>query len=119
METRPVRTEADYEAALAAIEPFFENEPALGSAEADRFDVLAALIADYERKHWRIDAPDAVTAICEVMAQRGYRQRDLAEIIGSRSRASEILSRKRRLTMDQARTLHERWHIPAESLLAG
>jgi HTH-type transcriptional regulator/antitoxin HigA len=119
MNVRPIRTEADYEAALADIEPFFENEPELGSAEADRFDVLAALIADYERKHWRVEAPDAVTAILEVMAQQGYQQRDLAEVIGSRSRASEILRRKRRLTMDQARTLHERWHIPAESLLAG
>lgn len=63
MEIRPIRSEADYDAALTEIEPYFINEPAPGTPDADRFDMLAALIGAYEQKHWRIDAPDAVGAI--------------------------------------------------------
>jgi HTH-type transcriptional regulator/antitoxin HigA len=75
MDIRPIRTEADYDAALAEIEQFFDNEPAHGTPEADRFDILSALIGDYERKHWRINPPsDAVEAIQTVMRQRGYTQ---------------------------------------------
>jgi HTH-type transcriptional regulator / antitoxin HigA len=119
MDIRPIRTEADYDAALKEIEQYFENEPEPGSIEADRFDVLAALIGAYEQEHWPIDAPDAVSAIREVMALKNYTQSDLANLLGSRSRASEVLSRRRQLTMQQARRLHQAWRIPAESLLAG
>jgi HTH-type transcriptional regulator/antitoxin HigA len=119
MEIRPIRTEADYEAALADIEQYFDNEPERGTPEADRFDVLAALIGAYEREHWAIEAPDTVGAIKEVMALRNLTQADLAELLGSRSRASEILNRRRRLTMEQARLLHAKWQVPAESLLIG
>ncbi len=119
MEIRPIRSEADYDAALKEIEQYFEQEPELGSPEADRFDVLAALIGAYEQQHWTIEAPDAVTAIREVMAFRHYTQSDLAILLGSRSRASEILNRRRQLTIEQARKLHREWRIPAESLLAG
>ncbi|HEX6441644.1 MAG TPA: XRE family transcriptional regulator [Stellaceae bacterium] len=105
--------------ALKEIEHYFENEPELGSPEADRFDILAALIGAYEQEHWPIEPPDAVTAIREVMALRNYTQSDLANLLGSRSRASELLSRRRPLTMDQAKKLHRGWLIPAESLLAG
>jgi HTH-type transcriptional regulator/antitoxin HigA len=117
MEFRPIRTEADYDAALKEIEGFFDNEPEPDSAEADRFDVLAALIDAYERTHWDIAPPDAVDAITQTMEMRHYTQADLANLLGSRSRASEILNRKRRLTMEQARKLHYEWKIPAESLL--
>jgi HTH-type transcriptional regulator/antitoxin HigA len=119
MEIRPIRTEADYDAALKEIECFFDREPEPGSPEADRFDVLAALIGAYEQKHWAIEPPDAVDAIREVMSLKNYTQSDLAKILGSRSRASEILNRRRGLTMEQARTLHRRWNIPAASLIAG
>jgi HTH-type transcriptional regulator / antitoxin HigA len=119
MEIRPIRNEADYDAALADIEQYFINEPERGTPEADRFDVLSALIGAYEREHWFIDAPDAVSAIKEMMALKNLTQSDLAELLGSRSRASEILNRRRRLTMEQARLLHEKWQVPAESLLAG
>jgi HTH-type transcriptional regulator/antitoxin HigA len=119
MEVRPIRTEADYDAALKEIEHYFENEPEPGTVEADRFDVLAALIGAYEQVHWPIAAPDAISAIREVMASRHYTQSDLATLLGSRSRASEILNRRRPLTMEQARKLHKLWQIPAESLLAG
>lgn len=117
MNIRPVRTEADYDWALKEIEPYFEREPKRGTPEADRFDVLATLIEAYEAKHWPIDPPDAVEAIRFRMDQSGLRQADLARLIGSRSRASEILRRKRPLTLEQARKLHEEWKIPAESLL--
>ncbi|HEX3860706.1 MAG TPA: hypothetical protein VHY35_03355 [Stellaceae bacterium] len=73
----------------------------------------------YEREHWTIEAPDPVGAIREVMALKQYTQSDLAALFGSKSRTSEILNHRRRLTMDQVRALHEQWHIPAEILLAG
>jgi HTH-type transcriptional regulator/antitoxin HigA len=117
MDIRPIRTEADYEAAIKEIEPYFDREPEPGSPEADRFDVLAALIEAYERKHWPINPPDPVEAIRYCMEQRGYTQADLAALLGSRSRASEILKRKRPLTLEMVRKLHREWGIPAESLL--
>ena len=117
MDIRPIKTEADYDWALREIEPYFAREPKRGSAEADRFDVLAALIEVYEANHWPIDAPDPVEAIRFCMDHGGYGQGDLARLIGSRSRASEILRRKRPLTMEQAWKLHTEWNIPAEALL--
>jgi HTH-type transcriptional regulator / antitoxin HigA len=117
MEIHPIRTEADYDAALQEIEQYFEHEPQPGTPEADRFDILAALIGAYEQKHWSIEPPDAVSAIREIMDMKGYTQSDLARLLGSRSRASEILNRRRGLTMEQARRLHREWRIPAESLI--
>lgn len=117
MDIRPLRSEADYDWALAEIGPYFEQEPAPGTPAADRFDVLAALIAEYEARHWPIEPPDPVAAIRERMEQAGYTQADLARLLGSRSRASEILARRRSLTMEQARRLHEAWRIPAEVLI--
>jgi HTH-type transcriptional regulator/antitoxin HigA len=117
MDIRPLRSEADYDWALAEIESYFEREPAPGTLAADRFDVLAALIAEYEARHWPIEPPDPVAAIRERMKQAGYTQADLARLLGSRSRASEILARRRGLTMEQARRLHEAWRIPAEALI--
>lgn len=117
MDIRPLRTEADYDWALAEIEPYFAREPAPGTPAADRFDVLAALIADYEARNWPIEPPDPVAAIRARMEQAGYTQTDLARLIGSRSRASEIPARRRGLTMEQARRLHEVWRIPAEALI--
>lgn len=117
MDVRPLRTEADYDWALAQIEAYFRNEPVPGTPHADRFDVLATLIADYERRHWPIDPPDPGATIRARMEQAGYTQADLARLLGSRSRASEILAGQRGLTMEQARRLHETWGIPAEALI--
>ena len=117
MDVRPLRTEADYEWALKEISHYFETQPKPGSAEGDRFDVLATLIGAYEDKRWPIAPPDPVDAIRFRMEQAGYGQGDLAALLGSRSRASEILRRKRPLTMEQALKLHEQWQIPAEALL--
>lgn len=117
MDIRPIRTEADYDWALAEVEQYFENEPAPGSDEAARFDVLADLIAAYESGRWPIEAPDPIAVIDTVMKARGLKQKDLAGLIGSKSRASEIMNRKRALTMEMAWKLHEAWRIPAEALI--
>lgn len=114
---RPLHTDDDYEWALAEIECYFDAEPQRGTPEADRFDVLAAPIADYETKHWPIEAPDPIAAIRYVMETRSLTQNDLADVIGSPSRASEVLRRKRPLTMKMAHQIHEAWRIPAEVLI--
>jgi HTH-type transcriptional regulator/antitoxin HigA len=115
---RPLRPERDYDAALEEIEAFFESEPRRGTPEADRFDLLALVIEDYERKHWPIDPPDAIGAIRYRMQTAGHTQADLGRLLGSRQRASDILSRKRPLTMRMAWRLHREWGIPAEALIA-
>jgi HTH-type transcriptional regulator/antitoxin HigA len=114
---RPLHTKADYEAALDEIEAYFDREPKPGTAEADRFDLLALVIEDYEKKHWPIDPPDPVEAIRYRMATGGFSQADLGRLIGSRQRASDLLTRKRRLTMQMAWKLHRDWGIPAEALI--
>ena len=114
---RPLRSERDYDAALAEIERYFDKEPQAGTPEADRFDLLALVIEDYEKKHWPIDSPDPVDAIRYRMETAGLGQNDLGRLLGSRQRASDILSRKRRLTMQMAWKLHRDWGIPAEALI--
>ena len=115
---RPLRSEADYEAALDEIERYFENEPKPDTAEADRFDLLALVIEDYERKRWPIEPPDAIDAIRYRMETGGHTQADLGRLLGSRQRASDILSGKRSLTMGMAWKLNREWGIPAEALIA-
>jgi len=117
MDIRPISSEADYDWALSEIKQYFDRESATGTPEAARFDVLATLIEAYEAKHWPIDPPDPVSAIVFRMQQAGLGQADLARLLGSRSRASEIMSRQRALTMEQAWKLHREWRIPAEVLL--
>jgi HTH-type transcriptional regulator / antitoxin HigA len=115
---RPLRSEADYEAALDEIEHYFDNEPNPGTAEADRFDLFALVIEDYERRRWRIDPPDALDAIRYGMETGGRSQADLGRLLGSRQRASDILTGKRVLTMRMAWKLNREWGIPAEALIA-
>ena len=115
---RPIRSESDYEAALKEIERYFENEPKPGTPEADRFDLLALIIEDYERKRWPIEPPDTIEAIRYRMETGGYTQADLGRLLGSRQSASDILTRKRPLTMRMAWKLHREWGIPAEALIA-
>lgn len=118
MEIRALRDEADYDWALAEIEAYFTDQPAPGSPDADRFDVLAALVKVYEDQHHPIGAPDPVETIRQWMVLRELRQSDLAALIGSKSRASEILARKRPLTMEMVFKLSRDWGIPAEALIA-
>lgn len=115
---RPLRSEADYDAALEEIERYFENEPKPGTLEADRFDLLALVIDDYEWKRWPIDPPEMIDAIRYRMETGGYTQADLGRLLGSRQRASDILTGKRPLTMSMAWKLHREWGIPAEALIA-
>lgn len=114
---RPLRSEADYEAALTEIERYFDKTPKRGTLEADRFDLLALVIEDYEKKNWSIDPPNPVDAIRYRMEAGGYTQSDLGRLLGSRQRASDVLTRKRRLTMQMAWKLHREWNIPAETLI--
>jgi HTH-type transcriptional regulator / antitoxin HigA len=114
---RPLRTHAEHKAALAEIERYFEREPKPGTPAADRFDLLALVIEDYERKRWPIEPPDPVDAVRWRMQAGGFTQTDLGRLIGSRQRASDILSRRRRLTMQMAWKLHRAWGIPAEALI--
>src|ERR1700710_1541356 len=114
---RPLRSEADYDAALEEIEEYFDNEPMLGTPQADRFALLALIIEDYERKHWPIEHPDTIDAIRYRMETGGYSQADLGRLLGSRQRASDILTRKRPLTMRMAWKLQREGKIPAEALI--
>ena len=116
--TRPLHSEADYDVALNEIERYFENEPKPGTPQADRFDLLALIIEDYERKRWPIEPPDTIDAIRYRMETGGYTQADLGRLLGSRQRASDVLTRKRPLTMRMAWRLHREWDIPAEALIA-
>ena len=114
---RPLRSEAAYDAALEEIERYFDREPKPGTPDADRFDLLALVIEDYERKHWPIDPPNAIDAIRYGMEMGGHTQADLGRLLGSRQRASDILTRKRPLTMRMAWRLYREWGIPAEALI--
>jgi HTH-type transcriptional regulator / antitoxin HigA len=115
---RPLRSEADYESALDEIERYFDSEPKPGTPEADRFDLLALVIEDYERRRWPIEPPDAIDAIRYGMETGGHTQADLGRLLGSRQRASDILAGKRSLTMRMAWKLNREWGIPAEALIA-
>ncbi|HEV7229125.1 transcriptional regulator [Brevundimonas sp.] len=112
-----IRDDAQYDAYLAEYEGFFDHEPARGSAEADRFETLGLLLARYEEERFPLDPPDPVEAIRFAMERKGMGQSDLATLIGSRSRASEILNRRRELTLEQMRLLNGVWGIPSQALL--
>lgn len=117
MDIRPIRAEEDYDWALAEIEQYFSEVPEQGTPEADRFDVLAELIEAYENRHWVIEPADPIETIRYRMETLGLEQSDLAQLIGSRSRASEILNRKRPLTLAMIQRLHNQWGIPADALI--
>ena len=117
MDIRPLRTEADYDAALQEIAKYFENQPRPGTPDGDRFDLLALIIGDYEDKHYPIAAPEPVEAIKLTMQRKGYSQADLGRVIGSPSRASEVLHRRRHLTVGMIWALSKKWGIPPESLI--
>jgi HTH-type transcriptional regulator/antitoxin HigA len=117
MDIRPLRSEADYDAALDEIARYFEDQPEPGTPEADRFDLLALVIGDYEDKNYPIEAPEPVEAIKLTMERKGYSQADLGRVIGSASRASEVLHRRRYLTVDMIWALNRKWGIPAEALI--
>jgi HTH-type transcriptional regulator/antitoxin HigA len=112
-----ISTEEEYEAALRAIRPYFDAEPDEGTPEAANFEALALLIGHYEDHRYPVPAADPVDVLRLSMEANGHSQSDLAEILGSRSRASEILNRKRQLTLEQVRRLAKEWRIPAGALV--
>jgi len=112
-----IRTDAEHAAALAEIERLMSREPGAGTPEAEEIGVLSLLVEDYESKRFPISHPDPIEAIKFRMEQQGFAQRDLVPYIGSPSRVSEILARKRSLTLPMIRALHAGLGIPAESLL--
>lgn len=115
MEIRPIRTEADYEAALRRIEGLMNAE--VDTPEGDELDVLATLVEAYEERHYPIDAPDPVEFIKNVMEFRGIEQSGLATVLDSRPRASEILNKRRPLTLDQIRRIAAAWQLPTDPLV--
>ena len=114
-EVKPIRTKADYKAALAEIEALWGARS--GTPRGDRLDVLATLIDAYEAEHHPIDPPDPIDAIRFRMEQQGLTRRDLEAIIGTRTRIAEVLNRKRPLSINMIRRLHDRLGIPAEVLI--
>lgn len=114
---RILHSDADHAAALAEYETYFDMEPSPGTEAADRFELLGLVIADYEARRWPIEAADPVEIIRAVMEARGYDQSDLAELLGSRSRASELLNGRRPLSLAQIRAISEAWKVPASALI--
>lgn len=118
MDIRPIRTKADYKATLKEISALMEADPAPGTAEGDRLDVLVTLVQVYESRHVPISPPDPVEAIKFRMEQGVLSVKDLEPLIGKSNRVYEVLNRKRPLTLAMIRRLHESLGIPAKALIA-
>ena len=114
-EIRPIRTEADYETALAEVERLWGSKS--GTPDGDRLDVLATLLDAYESEHHPMDPPDPVEAILFRIEQQGLTRQDLEGILGTRSRISEVLNRRRGLSITMIRHLHDKLGISAEVLI--
>lgn len=115
MNIKPIKTEKDYQDTLKRLELIFDSKK--GSTEGDELEILAILIEKYEDEHFPIGFPDPIEAIKFRMEQMGYNQTDLAKVVGLKSRASEILNRKRKLTLEMIRLLHDSLKIPTEVLV--
>lgn len=118
MHIRPIRTQADYQASLKEISVLVAMDPAIGTPEGDRLDVLATLVQAYEAKHFPIESPDPIEAIKFRMEQGGLGVKELEPMIGRSNRVYEVLSRKRPLTLNMIRKLHHELGIPADVLIA-
>ena len=115
MNIKPIRTEDDYQAALADIDRLMDAEP--DTPEGDRLDVLATLVEAWEEKHVPIEEPDPIEAIRHRMEALGMNRKELEALIGGRSRVSEVLNRKRPLSLTMIRRLSETLRIPAGALI--
>ena len=115
MAIRPIRTDDDHSAALQEIERLWGAAP--GTPDGDRLDVLATLVDAYESHRWPIEAGDPVDALTYAIEEMGRSQAELARVLGSRSRACEVLRRRRPLTLEMVRAVHQAWGIPAELLV--
>lgn len=115
MNIKPIKTEQDHQEALDRLEVIFDAKK--GSPEGDELEILVLLIEKYESVHFPIDLPDPIEAIKFRMEQMGYTQSDLVKIIGLKSRVSEILNKKRKLTLEMIRKIHVALNIPTEILV--
>lgn len=115
MDIKPIKTEIDYQAALLEIEGLMNAAP--DTPEGDRLDVMTTLIEAYEARHYPIEAPDPIEAILHRMEALGMDRKDLEKIIGTRARVSEILNRKRPLTINMIRRISEKMQISANVLI--
>ena len=115
MNIQPITSAADYEAALERIKELMDAEP--DTPEGDELEVLTLLVDAYEETQYPIDEPDPINFLKDVMEFRGYTQRDLARLLNSRPRASEILNRQRPLTLSMIRLISRTWQIPVEPLI--
>jgi HTH-type transcriptional regulator/antitoxin HigA len=115
MNIKPIKTEQDYQNALKRLEAIFDAKA--GTTEGDELEILGLLIDDYENKHFPIDLPDPIEAIKFRMEQLGYTQNDLSKILGQKSRASEILNKKRKLSLEMIRKLNLTLNIPTNVLI--
>lgn len=115
MEIKPIKNDADYQEALEEVERLFDAAP--DTPEGDKLEILTTLVEAYEEKQYAIPMPDPIEAILYHMESRGLLRRDLEPYLGSRARVSEVLNRKRPLTMEMIRNLHRGFGIPAEVLI--
>ena len=115
MQIRPVKTKADHRAALKEIERLMDAKP--GTPTGDRLEILTTLVEHYESQHEPIEPPDPIDALLYHMESRGLTRRDLESFLGSRARVAEVLNRRRALTIDMIRKLHEGLGISAEVLI--
>jgi len=116
MNIRPIKTERDYREALNRMEEIFDAE--IGSLESDEADILGMIIDEYEKKHYHIETPDPIEAIKIRMEEMQLKQVDLVDAIGGESRVSEVLNRKRKLTVGMIRNLTKRLNLSSEILIS-
>lgn len=115
MDIKPIKTKKDHTQALKRIETLMTAKA--NTPEGDELDVLVTLVEAFEAKHCAIEAPDPIVAIQHRMEALGMERKDLEPLLGSKSRVSEVLNRKRKLTMEMVRNLHENMQLPAEALI--
>ncbi len=115
MNIRPIKTELDYDKALKRLEIIFDAKK--GTKKGDELEILSILIEKFEKENYPIEMPDPIEAIKFRMEQLGMKQKDLAEVVGFKSRVSEILNRKRKLTIEMIRNLSQKLNIPTEVLI--
>lgn len=115
MDVRPIRTEADHKAALKEIDRLWGAK--IGTTDGDKLDVLATLVEAYEKQHYPIEEPEPIPYLKAIMEFGGRTQTDLAKVLGSRARASEVLARRRYLSKAQIIKLRDTWGFPIEPLL--
>jgi HTH-type transcriptional regulator/antitoxin HigA len=115
MKLKPINNEADYQIALTRLEDIFDSKK--GTDKGDELEILTILIDKYENETFPIGMPDPIEAIKFRMEQMGMKQKDLANMMGFKSRVSEILNRKRKLTLDMIRKISNSLHIPTEVLI--